>query len=160
MLVVLGPRLRRIGAAAAPPDEALLRLVAAAPVFAGLGAPAVARLLAALEPLEVRSDVEVIREGDEGDRYYLVEDGTLAVTIAGRPVRSLGPGDGFGEIALVRDVPRTATVTTVTPARLQSVRRADFLSALSGAGAGVGTADAHAQRLLDDDSSRGPGVDG
>jgi MFS family permease len=156
VLVLLGPGLRRISAAATPPDAAVLRLVSASPVFAGLGAPAMERLLAAFEPVDVSAGVAVVREGEEGDRYYLIEDGQLVVTVDGRPVRELGAGGGFGEIALLRDVPRTATISTLTPVRLHTVRRDDFLSALSGHPAGLGAADAVAQRWLDDDASRGP----
>jgi MFS family permease len=158
VIVLLAGRLRRIDAAAVAPDAAVLRLVAGVPIFAGLGAPAIERLMAALEPRDVAAGDVVVRAGDEGDRFYLVETGRFAVAVDGRVVRELGPGSGFGEIALVRDVPRTATITTLAPGRLQTVRRADFLASLSGHG-GLGRADAVAQGWLDDDASRGPAAD-
>ncbi len=79
---------------------------------------------------------------------------TLAVTVGGRLARRLGPGDGFGEIALLRDVPRTATITTTAPSRLHTVRREDFLTAVTGHPGIWRGADAHVQRLLDDDAKR------
>lgn len=74
----------------------------------------------------------VIREGDVGDRWYVVESGELLVTKGGARLNTLGPGDGFGEIALLRDVPRTATVTAVTACVLLTLERHDFLEVVSG----------------------------
>ena len=67
-----------------------------------------------------------------GDRFYLIETGTVAVSRGGRQVREEGPGDFFGEIALLRDVPRTATVTAAEDCVLQVLGREDFLAALDG----------------------------
>lgn len=153
-LVVRAGRLRRIGAATPAPSEALTRLVLANPIFANLPPPALERLLATMQHHRFAPGVEVIRQGDEGDRYYLVEGGELAVFVDGAPARTLRAADGFGEIALVRDVPRTATVITTTPVSLYSVRRGDFLAAL-GHHTGLAVVEQHAQRLLDDDTSRG-----
>ena len=155
LLVVATPRLRRIDAAAPPPRPELVELVLSIPMLAHLSPPTLEGLLAGMEAHELDAGAVVIRQGDAGDRYFLVERGDLAVTVDGRPARALGPGSGFGEIALVRDVPRTATVTAITPALLHSVRRADFLAALSGHPGALGGAHDHAQRLLDDDAERG-----
>ena len=72
----------------------------------------------------------VIREGEVGDRFYIVDHGQLEVV--GPGVRATaGAGDYFGEIALIRDVPRTATVTAVADSRLYAMERSDFVAAVT-----------------------------
>ena len=153
LLATHAARLLAIDSAAPSPRPALVELLRANPIFAHLRAPTLERLLASTESHELAAGAVVVRQGDEGDRYYMVERGELEVVVDGAPARVLGPGSGFGEIALVRDVPRTATVTTMTPAVLHSVRRPEFLDALSGRPAASVARD-HAQRLLDEDASR------
>ncbi|HEX6248581.1 MAG TPA: cyclic nucleotide-binding domain-containing protein [Nocardioidaceae bacterium] len=82
---------------------------------------------------DVEPGEEVVRQGEPGDRFYVVAEGELQVAVDGevRPAR-LGPGDGFGEIALLRAVPRTATVTARSRARLLVVSAGDFLAAVTG----------------------------
>jgi hypothetical protein len=157
LAATLGARgLRRVDSAAPAPRPAVVRLVLAQDMFAGLPAPELAHLLAATVPVEIAPGSVVIRQGELGDRYYLVERGELAVTVDGRPVRTVGPGDGFGEVALVRDVPRTATVTATSPALLHAIERDEFLTALTGHPRGLGTATERAQRMLDGDAARRP----
>jgi CRP-like cAMP-binding protein len=74
----------------------------------------------------------VIREGDSGDLFYAVLEGNAEVSQAGRSVRTQGPGEYFGEIALLRDVPRTATVTARSGLVLLSLDRDVFLTAVTG----------------------------
>ena len=75
----------------------------------------------------------IIQEGDPGDRYYVISDGAVRVEQGGRHLRDLAsPGDGFGEIALLRDVPRTATVTSIRETVLLAVDRGPFLAAVTG----------------------------
>ena len=68
-----------------------------------------------------------------GDRFYVLESGELRVTIKGGFLRVTdGPGEGIGEIALVRNVPRTATVTATVPCVLLALERDDFLTVVTG----------------------------
>ncbi len=103
--------------------------------------------------IEVGADQDVVREGEPGDGFYVVGSGELQVSVRGdvRPV-PLGPGDSFGEIALLRSVPRTATVTTLVPCRLLTVAAADFLAAVTGSASGHAIAAETAARHLDRDS--------
>jgi CRP-like cAMP-binding protein len=73
-----------------------------------------------------------VREGDPADRFYAVADGELEVTQRGERRRLLGRGDVFGEIALLEEVPRTATVCAVTESRLYSLDKEPFLAAVTG----------------------------
>jgi CRP-like cAMP-binding protein len=73
-----------------------------------------------------------VRQGDTGDLFYVVESGRLSVSVDGVVTRTLGPGDFFGEIALLRDVPRTATVAAESEVLLQTLGRDAFLEAVTG----------------------------
>ena len=73
-----------------------------------------------------------MRQGDAGDRFYVVESGRLEVLVDGRSVREQGVGEAFGEIALLRDVPRTATVRALEPSLLRAMPREAFLAAVAG----------------------------
>ena len=109
-----------------------LRLLRGVPMLAPLSGPVLERLAGGITRVIVRSDTPVIREGEAGDRFYVVKSGQLQVSVNGLAARRLGPGDGFGEIALVRNVPRTATVTTIGDAVLLGIDREPFVEALSG----------------------------
>lgn len=128
------------------------------PFFAPLSGLAIERLAMALVPMEVPPGLVVIREGDSGDRFYILERGEVAVTQGGREIRTLGPGDFFGEIALLRDVLRTATVTSLTEVQLLALEREDFLEALTGQSASREAAEVTVDaRLAADDRARSPG---
>jgi hypothetical protein len=105
-----------------------LGLLRTLPMFAPLGAPQLEALARALVAVPCARGECVVREGDAGDRFYVVADGELEVS-AGRTLRR---GDCFGEIALLRNVPRTATVTSATEGRLYSLAREPFLAAVTG----------------------------
>lgn len=115
--------------ALAPAGVDLLRGVA---IFAPLPETIIERLARALIPIAAAAGDVVIREGDEGDRVYVIEEGAVAVSKEGRWVADLGPGDIVGEIALLRDVPRTATVTATTDVTLQALERDVFIPAVTG----------------------------
>ena len=101
-------------------------------IFSVLPGPALERVARNAVPVHVDAGHTVIGEGDAGDRYYVVEAGAVEVSRAGRHVATLGPGDEFGEIALLHDVPRTATVRATTATQLLSLHRDEFLAALTG----------------------------
>ena len=107
----------------------LLRGVA---ILSPLDLPTLERLARALVPLSVSAGEVVIREGEAGDRYYVIAQGELRVSIAGRPLRTLLDGEGFGEIALLRNLPRTSTVAAVSDTRLYALDREHFLAAVGG----------------------------
>ena len=142
------PPLRRLDRSAVfrPQVIALLRGV---DFLAVLDVRTIERLALRAVPLAVEAGTVVVREGEPGDRYYVVEDGHLEVSVAGRAHRvELGAGDGFGEIALLRGVPRTATVRAVGSARMWTVDRRAFLEAIAGS-AGAELADQRATERLD-----------
>jgi MFS family permease len=107
-----------------------LKLLHSVPIFAALPAPALERVAQHAFAVSVAAGDAVIREGDDGDRFYVIRSGVAAVTRAGAPVATLGPGECFGEIALLRDVPRTATVTARTELELLALERRRFLDAV------------------------------
>jgi CRP-like cAMP-binding protein len=83
-------------------------------------------------PLRVDAGTTIVREGDEGDRFYIVVEGELDVSQDGVTIGELQHGGYFGEIALLRDTTRTATVTARTDAVLYALDREDFLAAVTG----------------------------
>ena len=94
--------------------------------------PAIERLARGLEPLEVPAGATVVAQGDVGDRYFVIESGEVEVVGDGRVIATLGPGQGFGEIALLHQVRRTATVRAAVALRLQALRSELFLAAVLG----------------------------
>jgi Cyclic nucleotide-binding domain len=131
LMGVLWRQLRNIDASAAIP-QVEIQILRSIPMFAALPAPSLEGVARQLLPVEVPRGTVVIREGDHGDRYYAVADGELTVSRQGRVVERLAHGDGFGEIALIRDVPRTATVTTVNDTLLYSLEKESFLETITG----------------------------
>jgi hypothetical protein len=123
--------LRKIDAAADVP-QVEIQLLRSLPIFAPLPAPELEGLARALRPVSAAAGETVIREGDVGDCFYAIATGEVAVTKAGQEVKRLGRGEGFGEIALIEDVPRTATVTVTEDAELFALEKAPFILALTG----------------------------
>lgn len=96
-------------------------------LLATLSGDTLGRLAARMEREEVAAGAGVVQEGDEGDRFYVVLSGMLAVSQASRGAQSvLRPGDYFGEVAPAMDIPRTATVSAMTPSVVASCDRATF----------------------------------
>ncbi len=138
-------RLVAIDSAVAPAAE--LGVVEGAPIFAPLSIAAKERVAARLVRIEVRAGEVVIRAGEAGDRFYIVADGTLRVEAAGVDAVARA-GDSFGEIALLRDVPRTATVTATADCRLFALGRDDFLAVITGHAAARAAGEAVADARL------------
>jgi MFS family permease len=109
-----------------------LALIAANEMLAPLGEAVQEELARALIELRVPAGENVVVEGTPGDRFYLIESGVAEVTVRGLVVNRLGPGDSFGEIALLRDVPRQATVRAVEDLKLYALEREVFLDAVTG----------------------------
>jgi MFS family permease len=134
------PRLNAIDRATEVPVERL-DLLRASPIFAPLPGSTLEQLAGALEEVRAPAEEEIVRQGEPGDRFYLIEDGTLDVYIDGTLVQSLEPRESFGEIALLRDVPRTATVKARTDVVLYALDRRHFLAAVTGFGPSLSAAE-------------------
>jgi len=130
-VVLAWPALRALDATAVVPvrEIALLRGI---PLFSPLGPPVLEQLALHLEPLAFPAGTTIFRQGDPGDRLYLVAAGQVEISIDGRAVGRQGLGTEFGEIALLRDVPRTATVVAATDVELLAMPRQVFLAAVTG----------------------------
>lgn len=98
--------------------------------LSGLPPAGLDRVARSAEWVDVSGGDDVVVQGEPGDAYFVVDAGLCAVGVDGSRRHGLGPGDGFGEVALLLEVPRTATVTATEKCRLLRVDRADFLAAL------------------------------
>jgi Cyclic nucleotide-binding domain len=124
----------------APTRElALLRSI---PIFRPLPAPTIDELASSLIAMHSTAGSDLVRQGEAGDRFYVIASGEVDVVQDGRRTGTLGSGDHFGEIALLRDVPRTATVQAKTDVELYALERDEFLSAVTGNPASAEAADA------------------
>ena len=122
-------RLVEIDRAVAPTAE--LELIDHVPMFAPLSIATKERVASSLVPISVLAGELVIRAGDEGDRFYIVGDGELDIDAGGRH-STAHKADYFGEIALLRNVPRSATVKAAVDSQLYALERDDFLAAVTG----------------------------
>jgi MFS family permease len=140
LLVWLWPSLRRIDAEAVIAVEPL-ELLRRIEIFAQLPEPVLERLASEATPISVVADQIVVSRGEVGNHFYAIAAGKAAVERDDGTTRELGPGDFFGEIALLRDVPRTATVRALEPLRLFSLQRDEFLTAVTGHAPTLATAE-------------------
>jgi hypothetical protein len=127
------------------PGRSLERARALA-LFAPLDGVVLERLAAALQPLSLPAGSVLIREGEPGERFYLVDRGEVSVLKDGAEVARLGPGDYFGEISLLKQVPTTATVVAHTDVQLLALDPDIFVEAITGS--------ARARRVVEDVMTR------
>ena len=128
----------------------------ALPMFGALPIVVIEDLVDSLDEKSFEAGATVVAEGDLGNEYHLITSGEVAVHVRGVRRRTMGPGDGFGEIALLRDVPRTATVTAQTALTTVSLDRSTFLNAVSMSTSSRRQAEVVAERRLAEDPEADP----
>jgi MFS family permease len=126
--------------------EHVFALLRGVPFLAALAPRVVERLAIEARVVAVPAGQAVVSQGGSGDTFYVIEQGTAEVTTSGRRARELGAGDFFGELALLRDIPRTATVVMTSDALLVELDREPFLLAVTGSPQAVDAAEEGARR--------------
>jgi CRP-like cAMP-binding protein len=140
-------------------DIALLRRV---PMLRPLPVPVLEQLAAGLLPRDVGAGDVVFEAGDEGDVFYVVRSGSVEVLDGDRRVRSMGAGEGFGELALLGSTPRTMTVRATSESELRAIPRRLFLPAVTSMAGARAAAEATSRGYLGIDPRRprpGPELD-
>jgi MFS family permease len=138
-----------------------IRILKSIAMFDRLPMPAIETIAARVGHELVEPGQVVVAQGAPGDRYYVITAGTAVVRRNGEEIRHLGAGDGFGEIGLLRDVPRTASVVAESRLELRTIRRADFLGPVTGYASAAQTAtEVVAGHLAADAAADGDGADG
>ena len=140
LLIWLWRSLRRIDDEAVIAEEPL-KLLRRIEIFAQLPEPVLEGLAAGATPVSVAADGVVVSRGEVGNHFYAIAAGKAGVELEDGTIKELGPGDFFGEIALLRDVPRTATVRALEPLQLFAIEREEFLTAVTGHGPTLATAE-------------------
>jgi MFS family permease len=131
LLVPLWPSLRRIDAEARIAEEPL-ELLRKIEIFAQLPEAVLERLASGATLVSTAATQIVVERGEPGRHFYVIASGRAVVELDDGETRELEPGDYFGEIALLRDVPRTATVRALDALRLYAIERDEFLAAVTG----------------------------
>lgn len=131
MVLALWPRWRRLDDRLLVPRE-LVEALRRCPIFVPLSLAQLEQLAGGTVRAGFESGAVIIAEGDAGDAFYLMDSGHADVTSAGQPINTMGPGDSFGEIALVRRVPRTATVTATSHVEVYRIDGPTFVCAITG----------------------------
>jgi CPA1 family monovalent cation:H+ antiporter len=115
-------------------DRAFLQMyrerMANVPLFSGLSDRELRSLAQRAEQVAVPDATEIVTEGERGNEFFVLLSGSAKVTKRGRTVTRLGPGDSFGELALITNTPRTASVTTTEPSEVMLLMRRDFIALL------------------------------
>jgi hypothetical protein len=154
--IISAPRLLRLDRESRIPvvEIALLRSIE---MFARLPPAAIEGLARSLEPVVVEAGVRLIGEGETGEAYYAVADGRFAVSQADVVLGEVGRGAGIGEIALLRNIPRTATVTALCPGLVYRLPRELFLATITDHAATRQRAESTVARTLRRDAARSTG---
>jgi MFS family permease len=141
LVIPAWPILRRLDRGSDVPAHRLERL-RAIPFLAPLPEATLEQLGRAVSEEQMKAGDEIVRQGEPGDRFYVIDSGSAEVLVDGRSTAFLGPGDYFGEIALLRDVPRTATVRAREDGLLLTLTRDAFVPAVSGYSPSLASAEA------------------
>jgi MFS family permease len=131
LAVLTWPWVARADADAVIPEGELI-LLRGVPMLASLPMTVLEQVAGDAAPVSFAAGETIIRQGEVGDRFYILASGRAQVVVDGRLLGEMGPGDSFGEIALLRDVPRTATIVAVGAVNSYALDRDAFLAAVSG----------------------------
>jgi CRP-like cAMP-binding protein len=110
--------------------DAKVEMIGKVPLFAACSRSELGKVARLADEVDLRAGRALTREGEPGREFFVLLEGSAEVRRAGRKIRELGPGDFFGEIALVSNIPRTATVRTTAPTRALVIVNRDFRSLL------------------------------
>jgi MFS family permease len=147
LALVLLPGFRSIDARSEPVPE-VVSLLAGIPLFSPLPPITLEKLAARSATVDIVAGDVVVTEGDPGDLFYVIASGAVEVSCTGHTQGTLGPGDEFGEIALLRETVRTATVVATGPTRLVTIDGRDFVDAVSSSEASFTIGQRVAEELL------------
>ena len=150
LIAGLWRRIQKVDDSATVP-QVEIQLLRSIPIFAALPAPSLEGIARDLETLTVSQGTVVIKEGERGDCYYAIAEGELAVSRESQFLQMVSRGDGFGEIALIRDVPRQATVTAATDASLYTLERELFVQTVTSHATAMSAVEGVISRHLGDD---------
>jgi CRP-like cAMP-binding protein len=103
-----------------------LELLKRTPLLAGLGRKDIEEVGRLADEIDLKADHVLMREGDPGREFFVIVEGQVRIDKGGRTIRTMGPGEFVGDIALVTERPRTATATTETPCRLLVIGHREF----------------------------------
>ena len=111
--------------------DAKVKLISKVPLFAGLSKPQLGRVASIADEIDLPKGKVLMREGDRGREFFVLLEGEAEVRRKGRKLATRRAGEFFGEIALLSDLPRVATVTATTPVRALVIRDSEFRGLLS-----------------------------